>query len=89
MRACNTTCRRIVTMCCRSPPNIYFKKKKTGGVSVNSTLQLTKMDDKLIQRVLQEYKIHNCEVRRRLGGQLQFWVWCNNGCVWGVCVYVD
>lgn len=46
----------------RSPPNIYFKKKKTGGVSINSTLQLTKMDDKLIQRILQEYKIHNCEV---------------------------
>jgi hypothetical protein len=47
---------------CRAPPNIYFKKKKTGGVSINSTLQLTRMDDKLIQRVLQEYKIHNCEV---------------------------
>jgi ribosome-interacting GTPase 1 len=47
----------------RAPPNIYFKKKKTGGVSINSTLQLTRMDDKLIQRVLQEYKIHNCEVR--------------------------
>jgi ribosome-interacting GTPase 1 len=47
----------------RSPPNIYFKKKKTGGVSINSTLPLTRMDEKLIQRVLQEYKIHNCEVR--------------------------
>lgn len=31
-------------------------------MSLNSTLPLTKMDDKLIQRVLQEYKIHNCEV---------------------------
>jgi ribosome-interacting GTPase 1 len=31
-------------------------------VSINSTLQLTRIDDKLIQRVLQEYKIHNCEV---------------------------
>jgi len=49
---------------CRSPPNIYFKKKKTGGVSINSTMPLTRMDDKLIQRVLQEYKIHNCEVGR-------------------------
>jgi ribosome-interacting GTPase 1 len=46
----------------RSPPNIYWKKKKTGGVSINSTLPLTKMDEKLILRVLQEYKIHNCEV---------------------------
>lgn len=54
-----------VTLCsagCRSPPNIYFKKKKTGGVSINSTMPLTKLDDKLIQRILQEYKIHNCEV---------------------------
>jgi hypothetical protein len=31
-------------------------------VSINSTLPLTKMDEKLILRVLQEYKIHNCEV---------------------------
>jgi hypothetical protein len=37
----------------RSPPNIYFKKRKTGGVSINSTLPLTNMDEKLIQRVLQ------------------------------------
>eukprot|EP00879_Flechtneria_rotunda_P007912 GHRR01008290.1.p1 GENE.GHRR01008290.1~~GHRR01008290.1.p1 ORF type:complete len:399 (+),score=120.49 GHRR01008290.1:248-1444(+) len=46
----------------RSPPNIYFKKKKTGGVSINSTGPLTKMDEKLVLRVLQEYKIHNCEL---------------------------
>lgn len=46
----------------RDPPNIYFKKKKTGGMSVNSTLPLTHLDDKMIQRILQEYKIHNCEL---------------------------
>lgn len=46
----------------RAPPNIYFRKRKTGGVSINSTIPLTHMDDKLIQRVLQEYKIHNCEL---------------------------
>ncbi|KAG2488631.1 hypothetical protein HYH03_012801 [Edaphochlamys debaryana] len=46
----------------RAPPNIYFKKRKTGGVSINSTVPLTAMDDKLIQRILQEYKIHNCEI---------------------------
>lgn len=59
MRCTDTACNTALH---RSPPNIYFKKKKTGGVSVNSTLPLTKLDDKLIQRVLQEYKIHNCEV---------------------------
>ncbi len=37
----------------RAPPNIYFRKRKTGGVSINSTIPLTHMDDKLIQRVLQ------------------------------------
>jgi ribosome-interacting GTPase 1 len=37
----------------RSAPNIYFKKRKTGGVSINSTLMMTHMDEKLIFRVLQ------------------------------------
>eukprot|EP00775_Hariotina_reticulata_P005427 gene5427-5660_t len=46
----------------RTIPNIYFKKKKTGGLSINSTIPLTKMDEKMVQRVLQEYKIHNCEL---------------------------
>ncbi|KAG2424175.1 hypothetical protein HXX76_014708 [Chlamydomonas incerta] len=46
----------------RPPPNIYFKKRKTGGISINSTIPLTHMDDKLIQRVLQEYKLHNAEL---------------------------
>ncbi|GLC39587.1 Developmentally-regulated GTP-binding protein 2 [Pleodorina starrii] len=46
----------------RQPPNIYFKKRKTGGISINSTIPLTHLDDKLIQRVLQEYKLHNCEL---------------------------
>ncbi|GLI60341.1 hypothetical protein VaNZ11_002461 [Volvox africanus] len=46
----------------RQPPNVYFKKRKTGGISINSTIPLTHMDDKLIQRVLQEYKLHNCEL---------------------------
>jgi ribosome-interacting GTPase 1 len=31
-------------------------------VSINSTGPMTKMDDKLVYRILQEYKIHNCEV---------------------------
>lgn len=46
----------------RSPPNIYFKKRKAGGMSINATLPLTHLDDKLIQRILAEYKIHNCEL---------------------------
>jgi ribosome-interacting GTPase 1 len=56
--------------CCRNPPNIYFRRRKGGGVSINSTLPITRMDEKLIFRILQEYKIHNCEVRQQLAGLL-------------------
>ena len=37
----------------RRPPNIYFKKKKTGGASFNATVPLTQMDEKLCFRILQ------------------------------------
>lgn len=37
----------------RSPPNIYFKKKKTGGISFNAVVPLTHLDEKMCQRVLQ------------------------------------
>jgi len=43
-------------------PNIYFKVKKGGGLSFNSTCVLTKLDEKLVQMVLHEYKIFNAEV---------------------------
>lgn len=40
---------------------IYFKKKKTGGISFNSTCTLTHVDEKLCYQILHEYKIHNAE----------------------------
>lgn len=43
---------------------IYFKKKKTGGISFNSTIPLTHVDEKLCYQILHEYKIHNAEVPR-------------------------
>ncbi|CAA6660933.1 unnamed protein product [Spirodela intermedia] len=46
----------------KRPPQIYFKKKKTGGISFNSTLTLTHVDEKLCYQILHEYKIHNAEV---------------------------
>lgn len=46
----------------RAPPQIYFKRKKTGGVSINSTVPLTNLDEKMVQRILQEYKVHNADV---------------------------
>jgi ribosome-interacting GTPase 1 len=33
----------------------FFKEKKTGGISFNSTCLLTKCDEKLVQMVLHEY----------------------------------
>ncbi|GAB4821710.1 hypothetical protein N2152v2_008756 [Parachlorella kessleri] len=46
----------------RKAPNIYFRKKKTGGVQISSLVPLTKMDEKMAQRILAEYKIHNAEI---------------------------
>ena len=46
----------------RDPPKIYLKKKKTGGISFNSTVPLTHMDEKMVQRIMQEYKIHNADI---------------------------
>lgn len=43
-------------------PNIYFKQKKAGGISFNSTVPLTRIDEKLVQMILHEYKIFNAEV---------------------------
>merc|ERR1711920_689152 len=46
----------------RRTPNIYFKKKATGGGHVSSTVPLTKMDETAAQEILHEYKIHNYEL---------------------------
>ncbi|XP_070579499.1 developmentally-regulated GTP-binding protein 2-like [Ptychodera flava] len=46
----------------KQKPNIYFKQKKGGGISFNSTCPLTKCNEKLVQMILHEYKIFNAEV---------------------------
>lgn len=43
-------------------PNIYFKIKKGGGITFNSTCTLTHLSEKLVQLILHEYKIFNAEV---------------------------
>lgn len=43
-------------------PNIYFKQKKGGGIAFNSTCTLTRVNEKVIQTILHEYKIFNAEV---------------------------
>uniref|UniRef100_A0A224XSJ5 Putative gtp-binding protein drg1 odn superfamily n=1 Tax=Panstrongylus lignarius TaxID=156445 RepID=A0A224XSJ5_9HEMI len=46
----------------KKKPNIYFKVKKGGGIAFNSTCPLTRIDEKLVQMILHEYKIFNAEV---------------------------
>ncbi|CAL4065659.1 unnamed protein product, partial [Meganyctiphanes norvegica] len=43
-------------------PGLYFKQKKAGGIKFNATCTLTKVDEKMVQMILHEYKIFNAEV---------------------------
>lgn len=42
----------------KKKPNIYFKEKKTGGLTFTSTCTLTKMDEKMVQMILHEYSVY-------------------------------
>jgi small GTP-binding protein len=44
------------------PPKIYITKRTRGGIEINSTVPLTKLDQKTIVGVLNEYGIHNASV---------------------------
>lgn len=49
----------------RNPPDIYFKKKPTGGIKFNATCPLTQLGDnpaETVTRILSGYRIHNAEV---------------------------
>lgn len=46
----------------KQKPNIYFKIKKGGGLSFNSTCALTKCNEKMVQTILHSFKIFNAEV---------------------------
>jgi ribosome-interacting GTPase 1 len=49
----------------RRPPDIYFRKKATGGIKFNATCPLTQFGDNpndTVTRVLGGYRIHNAEV---------------------------
>jgi ribosome-interacting GTPase 1 len=46
-------------------PQIAIKIMKTGGVLFNSSVKLTKIDDRMVKNILQEYKIHNAHVNFR------------------------
>ncbi|KZV92105.1 P-loop containing nucleoside triphosphate hydrolase protein [Exidia glandulosa HHB12029] len=46
-------------------PDIVYKKKTGGGITINATVKLTKIDEKAIRTVLAGYKIHNADVMIR------------------------
>lgn len=50
----------------KEKPNIYFKKKDTGGIKITFTQppnpEITDLNEKMIRMLLKEYKIHNCDV---------------------------
>ncbi|THH29728.1 hypothetical protein EUX98_g4463 [Antrodiella citrinella] len=49
----------------KEKPDVVFKRKTTGGITLNVTVRLTKTDEKTIRSILQSYKIHNCDVMIR------------------------
>jgi len=49
----------------KQKPDVVFKRKSTGGITINATVKLTKIDEKSIRTVLQGYKIHNCDLMIR------------------------
>ena len=49
----------------KEKPNIQIKVMKTGGIIFNSSVKLTRIDEKMVKNILQEYKIHNCHINFR------------------------
>jgi len=46
----------------QDPPNIYFKQKVSGGLTITSTVPLNQIDEKLIRSILHEYRIFHAEI---------------------------
>ncbi|KAG9080701.1 Developmentally-regulated GTP-binding protein 2, partial [Ceratobasidium sp. 370] len=45
----------------KAKPDVVFKQKTGGGITINNTVKLTKIDEKTIRTILAGYKIHNCD----------------------------
>lgn len=55
------------------PPNVYFKRKANGNVSISSTCQLVNITETDVRQLLHEYKIHAAEVSRpHAGAELNY-----------------
>ena len=40
----------------KKPPNVTYRKKKTGGLTVTSLVPQSVVDEKMVQRILSEYR---------------------------------
>ncbi|GAA6048086.1 hypothetical protein JCM3770_000184 [Rhodotorula araucariae] len=49
----------------RKQPDLVFKPKTAGGITINSTVPLTRTDERTIRSILQSYKMHNADVMIR------------------------
>jgi ribosome-interacting GTPase 1 len=47
----------------KEKPRIIIKPQKTGGLAFSSSVPLTKIDDKMVKTIMQEYKLHNAHVK--------------------------
>jgi uncharacterized protein len=45
-----------------SAPDVTVKRKKMGGINLSSTLPLTRIDDRTIRSILNEYGVHSADV---------------------------
>ncbi|AEF97216.1 OBG GTPase family GTP-binding protein [Methanotorris igneus] len=46
----------------QQPPDVKIVRKERGGITVNTTVPLTHLDEETIVAILNEYKIHNADV---------------------------
>ena len=49
----------------KEPPNLTFRRKDKGGVSLTSTAAITNLDLETVKAICSEYKIHNADVSLR------------------------
>lgn len=47
----------------KEKPKIVIKPTKTGGVHFSASVPLTKIDDRMVKGIMQEYKLHNAHVK--------------------------
>jgi uncharacterized protein len=46
----------------KSPPDVYFRQKKSGGIAYTAVVPLTHLNEKMVYMILKEYKVHNADV---------------------------